>query len=51
MTIKDWVQTYCRELSGSEPERELLTIIEELQAESYKAGYIANGIGDLIRTA
>lgn len=44
MTIKDWVQTYCRELSGSEPEKELLTIIEGLQAEAYKAGYIACGL-------
>lgn len=44
MTIKDWIQTYARELSGSEPEKELLTIIEKLQAESYKAGYIACGL-------
>lgn len=44
MTPQKWIETYCRELSGSEPEKELLTIIEELQAESYKAGYIACGL-------
>lgn len=29
----------------------LIDFIEDEKAEAYKSGYIANGIGDLIRTA
>ena len=29
MTIKQWIETYARELSGSEPEKELEAIVEQ----------------------
>ncbi len=47
MTIKDWIQTYARELEGSDAERELEAIVLDLQGESYKAGYIAKGIEEM----
>ena len=44
MTIKDWIQTYARELEGSDAERELEAITKQATQEAYKAGYIAKGI-------
>jgi hypothetical protein len=44
MTIKQWIETYARELSGSEPEKELEAIVAGIAQEYHKKGYIQNGL-------
>lgn len=36
MTIKDWIQTYARELEGSDAERELEAIVGAARADDIK---------------
>jgi hypothetical protein len=43
MTIKEWIETYCRELSGSDPEKELEAIVAQIA----QIAQIAKGIEEL----
>lgn len=37
MTIKDWIQTYARELEGSDAERELEDIVTDMIVQILRA--------------